>query len=229
MQVVVLLFTCWPILQYAEWATNVIFIALWYSMMFLLCFDRTNNRSSDLLKDLHWEIETAMSDFCSCIIFFVQCLLPSVYVNVTLQILKPLKLHKCYLVCYVASIILFCCSTLHSYELYKISNHSFWCVQFSSHPWAFEFQVQTYLPHDQQLILIAKAGLRCPCFLCINVCVLWDAEPKTYDVLCMWYHASSALLFILSPKQWFWNFGSRGHFSWVDKFCMSCGLNWSFW
>jgi hypothetical protein len=110
MQVVVLLFTCWPILQYAEWATNVIFIALWYSMMFLLCFDRTNNRSSDLLKDLHWEIETAMSDFCSCIIFFVQCLLPSVYVNVTLQILKPLKLHKCYLVCYVASIILFCCS-----------------------------------------------------------------------------------------------------------------------
>ncbi|KAG2640837.1 hypothetical protein PVAP13_2KG122100 [Panicum virgatum] len=47
------------------------------------------------------------------------------------------------------------------HELCIFISNSFCCVQFSSHPWTCEFQVQVYLPHDQQLILITKACLRC--------------------------------------------------------------------
>jgi hypothetical protein len=150
MQVVVLLFTCWPILQYAEWATNVILVALCYSMMFLLCFDRTNNRSYELLKDLHWEIKTAMSDFYSCIIFLFNA-----YFLVFMSMLTyKISNHSSYIdvtssVTWPRSYYSIVSSTLHSYELYKISNHSFRCVQFSSHPLAFEFQIQIYLRHDQ--------------------------------------------------------------------------------
>jgi hypothetical protein len=135
----------------------------------------------------------------------------SSYIDVTLSIMWPPSYYS------IVS------STLHSCEFYKISNHSFWCVQFSSHTWAFELQIQIYLPHNQQLILIAKVGLRCSCLPWINVCVLWDVMLVQH--FCSFGHqSSSSVTFIDSGT-----FRSRVHFSWVDKFCMSCGLNWSFW